>query len=625
MSNSYSVNYSNPAKNLPSDITVNDGQLNQNSSSLTFIGRNYNGSYSSIISENLLHLLENFANYQPPSNPIQGQLWLDTSNPEKHVLRISEGGINWSPINGIWQQSDDPKGKASIGDIWVNTAGQQLNIWNGTNWTLVGPTLNAGTLTGSHAEEVVDTLNVSHRIIKNYVDGNVIEIIASENFRPNPAILGFHDIKAGINLYSENISQDPTTIVIPKINGVANSAANLDITIPYAQTISANSILRNDIAQNTNGALTIAVDGKEALLVGSTTPFTISKIQNGRVVRLNHEYAGQGQINFDFGNVDAPSTTLMTLVNRQGVGISLPNNTTPTSTLDVYGNLTVRNNSGTSLSTLNRVNVTSTLTNDTSVNNQALNIVGGVGVSKNIVVGGTSYFKDTITIGSADSLQYSSAILPFPGTLLDIGNSTNNQWNTVYARYFGSPSAPGVFTGNLIGTASSLTIVTKFNITGDIASDIINFNGSNDVTLTARLTTDAFTRYDTPPATTNAVLANDIVLSYRAGAVTPYKQTKAEFLAEVNYLPITSSNLKPGSLVPTGTIIPYAGQVTPTGWLDCDGASYSSAGEYIALANALASQFRYSVNNFAVPNISPLVSNSSTYVAATTVRYIIKT
>jgi hypothetical protein len=617
MSNSYSVNYSNPAKNLPSDITVNDGQLNQNSTSLTFIGRNYNGSYSSIVSENLLHLLENFANYQPPSNPIQGQLWLDTSNPEKHILRISEGGVSWSPINGIWQQSDDPKNKASIGDIWVNTAGQQLNIWNGTNWTLVGPTLNAGTLTGSHAEEVVDTLNVSHRIIKNYVDGNVIEIIASENFRPNPAILGFHDIKAGINLYSENISQDPTVVVIPKINGVANSAANLDITIPYAQTISANSILRNDVAQTTNGSLTIGIDGKEALLIGSTTPFTISKLQNGRVVRLNNEYTGQGQINFDFGNLDAPPSTLMTLVNQQGVGINLPTNTSPTSTLDVYGNLTVRNAAGTSLSTLNQVSITSTLTD-------ALVVAGSVDVSKNIVVGGTSYFKDAITIGTANSLQYSPAILPFPGTLLDIG-SMGQQWNTVYASYFGSPTSPGVFVGSLIGTASSLTTVTKFNITGDIASDIINFNGSNDVTLTARLTTDAFTRYDTSPVTTNAILSNDTVLSYRAGAVTPYKQTKAEFLAEVNYLPITSSNLRPGSLVPTGTIIPYAGQVIPSGWVECNGASYSSTGEYIALANALASEFRYSANNFAVPNISPLVSNSSTYVAATTVRYIIKT
>ena len=56
----------NPAK--PS-ITVEDQALNTQTS-LTFVGKNYAG-YAPEIAKSFLHLLENFANNNAPSNPVE--------------------------------------------------------------------------------------------------------------------------------------------------------------------------------------------------------------------------------------------------------------------------------------------------------------------------------------------------------------------------------------------------------------------------------------------------------------------------------------------------------------------------------------------------------------------------
>ena len=56
--------------------TVSDGTID-NSTDLTFIGKNYSG-YGELLNENFVKLLENFANTSAPSSPIAGQIWWDT-------------------------------------------------------------------------------------------------------------------------------------------------------------------------------------------------------------------------------------------------------------------------------------------------------------------------------------------------------------------------------------------------------------------------------------------------------------------------------------------------------------------------------------------------------------------
>ena len=50
-----------------------------------------------------------------------------------------------------------------------------------------------------------------------------------------------------------------------------------------------------------------------------------------------------------------------------------------------------------------------------------------------------------------------------------------------------------------------------------------------------------------------------------------------------------------GSLVPTGTVLAYAGQTSPTGWLVCDGTAYNQS-DYADLFSALGSIYNTQTN-----------------------------
>lgn len=68
----YSVNKSNG-----DEIIVQDGTLNTETS-LYLIGKNFAG-YGEYVAEDLVYLLEHFANDVPPLNPTPGQMWYNTS------------------------------------------------------------------------------------------------------------------------------------------------------------------------------------------------------------------------------------------------------------------------------------------------------------------------------------------------------------------------------------------------------------------------------------------------------------------------------------------------------------------------------------------------------------------
>ena len=63
--------------------TVADGQVDQFSTDLTLIGKNYSG-FGESLNENFVKLLENFANTEEPSNPIKGQPRSTQSRPGGH-------------------------------------------------------------------------------------------------------------------------------------------------------------------------------------------------------------------------------------------------------------------------------------------------------------------------------------------------------------------------------------------------------------------------------------------------------------------------------------------------------------------------------------------------------------
>jgi len=150
---SYQVNFTDTTK---TPITVDDQTLNSEKS-VQFVGKNYAG-YSQVIAENFLHLLENFAKPSAPPNPVAGQLWYDTRVGINNQLKIWDN-TNWVAAGSVKKSSSAPT-TSVIGDLWVNTTTQQLHLYNGSSWVLVGPEYSAGQATGAKVELITSTADV---------------------------------------------------------------------------------------------------------------------------------------------------------------------------------------------------------------------------------------------------------------------------------------------------------------------------------------------------------------------------------------------------------------------------------------------------------------------------------
>ena len=132
----YKINHTDQA--AFGSLSVADNSINTETS-LSFIGKNYSG-YANIIAENFLHLLENFASNTAPVNPVVGQLWYTPSTASTYpVLKIWDG-VTWVASAGLQKSASPPSDSAlPTGELWVDTTTQQLKLWNGTSWAIVGP------------------------------------------------------------------------------------------------------------------------------------------------------------------------------------------------------------------------------------------------------------------------------------------------------------------------------------------------------------------------------------------------------------------------------------------------------------------------------------------------------
>ena len=96
----YIVNFTDKENKTP--ITVFDN-TSSTDTSLTFPGRNVTG-YGQIIAENFLALLENFSSADEPINPIEGQLWYNSTD---GVLLIWDN-TSWKAASGIQKGVSEP-------------------------------------------------------------------------------------------------------------------------------------------------------------------------------------------------------------------------------------------------------------------------------------------------------------------------------------------------------------------------------------------------------------------------------------------------------------------------------------------------------------------------------------
>lgn len=191
-------------------VNVADGTIDT-TTDLRFIGKNYAG-YGEVQNENFLHLMENFANTSPPPKPVAGQIWYDSTATQKK-LKFYDGS-RWKIASGAASQTTAPAG-LSVGEFWFDTSTNQVSIWNGTEFVLVGPE-NTPDLTSTAVVPAIvkDTSNVNHNILKVNVQDETMAVISSTAFTLNSTanpISGFSGIKKGFTLINTPASGITTT------------------------------------------------------------------------------------------------------------------------------------------------------------------------------------------------------------------------------------------------------------------------------------------------------------------------------------------------------------------------------------------------------------------------------
>lgn len=530
---SYTIDHTD--KNNYGSITVADQTVNLETT-LGFVGKNYTG-YAKVLAENFLHLLENFAKSTAPNNPVIGQLWYDTNsiaNPSQPQLKLWDG-TNWVPAGNVKKSITRPT-TSVIGDIWVDTANQQLHIWSGATWILVGPQFSEGTQSGPVVDQVYDTLNVSHVIIKFIVGNEIVAIISKDAFAPKVAIEGFtvDGIKAGINISGKDFNNNG--FVENKLWGIADKASKL-IVNGYPTGLAADNFLRADVATTANAGINIR--NNSGLTFGSDLNASLSTSTNGDII-LSNKTEGTGIYIRTFTNGEYNDVITVAGTN---VGI---NKTNPTEALDINGRI-VSSDGLTITSTIDSINLVT----------GSFKTSGGASIAKSLNVGSNANVLGTLTTGS---------LLPTTSATKDIGSDTA-RYNRIYANTVGNSdnttqfigTFTGTFAGSVTGTATKLVSPTIFQLTGDVASNAISFTGLQEdglATFTTVLSSDVITTKD---AVIDSALT-DTFLIYRP-LVGLRKTTKADFLGNV-------------ATVPTGAIFPFAGSTVPNGYLLCDGSEY---------------------------------------------------
>jgi len=547
----YEIAYTDQANK--GTITIEDRTINQETS-LSIPGRNETA-YGPAIATNFLHLLENFAAPTEPARPVEGQLWYD-STPGIELLKVYDG-TNWIPSGGLKKATSEPDASQSqIGDLWADTDNQQLYLYTGSGWVLVGPEFSDGLSTGASPLSVIGTDDQTYNVLQIEVDAAPVALISTQNFTPKVVIPGFSTIQPGVNLSTANISGDGAA----KFYGTAEKAEGL---IVGGNTIAAGNFLRGDTTSTT--AFPINVQNNTGINYGINAEMNIGIEGNKGVIR--HNIAG-ASVDVQVKN-DGILKTALRVDSSLKIGI---NNVAPDEALDVTGNI---QSSG-----FIKVNDT---TQSNTFGTGSITTLGGLGVAKNINVGENLGVTGTIT---------TTQILPDQNNTRNIGSSSAKYANMFATTFVGN------LTGNVSGTVSGragsadkLTSASTLRITGDVSAPDVVFDGQTGGS-TKIFTTSISNQIIAGKPSVSSSQADDEFLVNRTSGDTGLKK-----ISRVNLLSAVPRT-------PVGLIAPYAGLSAPSGWLLCDGSEVDIAA-YSALYDVIGTTYKASpsVGKFAVPDL----------------------
>jgi hypothetical protein len=301
---------------------VPDGTLDTTATALTLIGRNSVG-FGEAFNENFVKLLENFASTTAPENAIKGQIWFDT---QTNRLNVFDGNI--FRASGGPQVSPRVPDPLTTGDLWINNETNQMYMYDGTDLILVGPIYTAQQgVTGFKIDTVLDIDGVSHSICQLFVKNVLLGIFSSTSFFPKLPIPGYgtvdKPVKIGFNASTlTNLKFDVTVTRSESIlleDGQTSKTASELVFNNEENTFTERVFIQN------NEGLDIGTASQSRQYISSNDLIIENQIEN-RSIQLK---------------VKSGATTVSGITiagNGQRVGIF---NETPTSTLDISGDLKV--------------------------------------------------------------------------------------------------------------------------------------------------------------------------------------------------------------------------------------------------------------------------------------------
>jgi len=308
-------------------VDLVDGQIDNSTTDITLVGRNYKG-FGEFINENYIKLLENFSSTSAPSNPLAGQLWWDTSDQR---LKIYDGAT-FKAAGGPIVSNQQPQMVA--GDLWIDNENNKLYFFDGTDLVLVGPEYNAAQgKTGFEVISAIDSTSVDRTLLMLYIGGTLQGIFANATFYLQPqTIPGYPADPNDTASPNRQLIQEgfnPVSASDFNFRGISDSARALVDDAGLEKT--AANFIPSDANGFTTGSLKVQNSAGLSVGVGDTE-YVILKVIGNTSILENQISESDMQFRVRLGNTFYPSMYVDTSELKLGIW-----NTTPSAELDVTG------------------------------------------------------------------------------------------------------------------------------------------------------------------------------------------------------------------------------------------------------------------------------------------------
>ena len=302
--------------------TVSDGQIDDLTTNLTLIGKNYSG-FGEAFNENLIKLLENFASSVKPTRPVRGQIWFDVTELKLKVYN----GTAFQPVSSATISATQPT-SLTPGDLWFDDTNKQLYFYDGVNTLLLGPSygLSQG-ISGIRVTTILDSLNQSKVITSLYNNGTLIGIFSSSEteFTPKIPISGF------------------SGTVIPGFNASTIAGIKFNVTTTNSEKLGGRldtTYVRNDTSGVIVGKLGVSAgveigDAQQVKLLETNGDLLLQNVAQNKFIKLS---ARRGAVQDDAIVVEPSSQTVKIYDGFLNSQTTVGGNLTVNGDLQVLGN-----------------------------------------------------------------------------------------------------------------------------------------------------------------------------------------------------------------------------------------------------------------------------------------------